>query len=46
MEPASDKNINICSDLITKDLPKDLPSDIRVAHGIAAVLSSACVVSY
>ena len=46
MEPATDLQVSICSDVITTDTEGENDVEARYAHGLAAVLSSACFVTF
>ena len=46
MEEASDIQLNACSDLIVNKTASENNNGVRYAHGLAAVLSSACVSTY
>ena len=46
MEEASDIQLNACSDLIVSKTASENNNTVRYAHGLAAVLSSACVNTY
>ena len=46
MEPATDLQVSICSDVITTDTAGENDVEARYAHGLAAVLSSACFVTF
>ena len=46
MEEATDIQLNACSDLIVTKTASENNDRVRYAHGLAAVLSSACVNTY